>query len=148
MVSEVERIADGEERWQSIEAIGSFVIVLVVHTPGSKTTAMKSFGSFRLDSQRAKEVRRIAMRRLTAKQREEIEALAKLPDNQIDTSDIPEAIFTDRAVVGKFYRPIKKPVAIRLDADVLAWLRHFGPGYQSRINDILRREMAQSGKIK
>ena len=88
------------------------------------------------------------MKKLTAKQRAEIETLAKLPDSQIDTSDIPEATFTDQAVVGKFYRPIKKPVAIRLDADVLAWLRHFGPGYQSRINDILRREMTQSGKMK
>jgi uncharacterized protein (DUF4415 family) len=88
------------------------------------------------------------MKRLTAKQREEIETLAKLPDRQIDTSDIPEVTFTDQAVVGKFYRPIKKPIAIRLDADVLAWLRHFGPGYQSRINDILRREMTQSGKMK
>ena len=44
------------------------------------------------------------MKKLTAKQREEIETLVKLPDSQIDTSDIPEAIFTDQAVVGKFYR--------------------------------------------
>jgi len=88
------------------------------------------------------------MKKLTAKQRAEIRTLAKLPDSQIDTSDIPEATFTDQAFVGKFYRPIKKPVAIRLDADVLAWLRHSGPGYQSRINDILRREMIQSGKAR
>ena len=86
------------------------------------------------------------MKRLTAKQKSEIEALTKLPDSQIDTSDIPEVTFTDRAVAGKFYRPIKKPISVRLDADVLAWLKHFGPGYQSRINDILRREMLQSSK--
>jgi uncharacterized protein (DUF4415 family) len=86
------------------------------------------------------------MRKLTAKQKSEIEALTKLPDSQIDTSDIPEVTFTDQAVVGKFYRPIKKPISVRLDADVLAWLKHFGPGYQSRINDILRREMMQRGK--
>jgi uncharacterized protein (DUF4415 family) len=86
------------------------------------------------------------MKKLTAKQKSEIEALAHLPDSRIDTSDIPEVTFTDRAVVGKFYRPIKKPISVRLDADVLAWLKHFGPGYQRRINDILRREMIQNRK--
>ncbi|WP_321474906.1 BrnA antitoxin family protein [uncultured Paludibaculum sp.] len=86
------------------------------------------------------------MRKLTAKQKSEIEVLTKLPDDKINTSDIPEAVFTDQAVVGKFYRPIKKPISVRLDADVLAWLKHSGPGYQRRINDILRREMAQGNK--
>ncbi len=83
------------------------------------------------------------MRRMTAKQKAEIEALAKLPDDRIDTADIPEVNFTSRAMVGKFYRPIKKPISVRLDADVLDWLKHFGPGYQSRINLILRREMTR-----
>jgi uncharacterized protein (DUF4415 family) len=46
-----------------------------------------------------------------------------------------------RAVVGKFYRPIKKAVTIRLDADVLAWLKSQGTGYQTRINAFLRRAM-------
>ena len=86
------------------------------------------------------------MRKRTARQKSEIEALTKLPDNQIDTSDIPEVTFTDRALVGKFYRPIKKPISVRLDADVLAWLKHFGPGYQRRINEILRREMIENTK--
>lgn len=86
------------------------------------------------------------MRRLTGKRRAEIETLARLPDSEIDTSDIPEALFTGQAVVGRFYRPIKKPVSIRLDADVLAWLRRGGPGYQRRINEILRREMARGAK--
>lgn len=84
------------------------------------------------------------MKKLTAKQKLEIRNLTKLRDARIDTSDIPEVAFTSRAVVGKFYRPIKKPISVRLDADVLAWLKHFGPGYQSRINEILRREMTQS----
>jgi uncharacterized protein (DUF4415 family) len=86
------------------------------------------------------------MRKLTARQKSEITVLAKLPDNQIDTSDIPEASFTDRAIVGQFYRPVKKAISVRLDADVLDWLKRFGPGYQRRINDILRRAMVQSSK--
>ena len=81
------------------------------------------------------------MKKLTAKQKAEIDALVRLPDDQIDTSDIPVVRFTDKAVVGKFYRPLKKPISVRIDADVLAWLKKSGPGYQSRINEILRREM-------
>jgi uncharacterized protein (DUF4415 family) len=81
------------------------------------------------------------MNKLTAKQKAEIERLARMPDREIDTSDIPEVSFTSRAVVGRFYRPVKRAISVRLDADVLAWLKHSGPGYQSRINAILRREM-------
>ncbi len=43
--------------------------------------------------------------------------------------------------MGKFYRPIKKPVTIRVDADVLAWLKRQGSGYQTRINKLLREAM-------
>lgn len=71
----------------------------------------------------------------------ELAALAIMPDDQIDFSDIPETTDWSSAVVGKFYRPIKAPVTLRLDADVLAWLRSQGPGYQTRINSILRSEM-------
>jgi uncharacterized protein (DUF4415 family) len=45
------------------------------------------------------------------------------------------------AVVGKFYRPIKRPVTIRVDADVLAWLKRQGRGYQTRIKKLLREAM-------
>jgi uncharacterized protein (DUF4415 family) len=42
------------------------------------------------------------------------------------------------------YRPIKKPVTLRIDADVLAWFKKRGPGYQTRINQALRRVMLES----
>jgi len=71
----------------------------------------------------------------------ELEALVRLADEDIDTSDIPEITDWSKAVVGKFYRPIKNSITIRLDADVLAWLRQSGPGYQTRINALLRRAM-------
>jgi len=72
----------------------------------------------------------------------QIEALRRLPDDQIDTSDIPEVDLTKGEWVrGKFYRPIKKAISVRLDADVLAWLQSQGRGYQSRINTILRQQM-------
>ncbi len=78
---------------------------------------------------------------LTTKQKAEINALAIMPDHLIDTSDIPEFKFTGQTVMGKFYRPVKKAISVRVDTDVLAWLKELGPGYQSRINEILRREM-------
>ena len=45
----------------------------------------------------------------------------------------------------RLYKPIKKTVQIRLDADVLEWLKQTGPGYQTRANSILRQAMLQSG---
>jgi uncharacterized protein (DUF4415 family) len=43
--------------------------------------------------------------------------------------------------VGVLYRPIKKPVTLRLDADVIAWFKTSGRGYQTRINRALRKMM-------
>ena len=80
---------------------------------------------------------------LTKAQRAKLKALAARPDNEIDTSDIPE--MTDEqwkhARRGHFYRPRKHQITARVDADVLDWLKAQGKGYQSRINAILRREM-------
>lgn len=73
----------------------------------------------------------------------EIKALMQLRDEDIDTSDIPEVTDWSKAVVGKFYRPIKQPVTVRLDADIVAWLKSTGPGYQTRINALLRDSMLE-----
>ena len=80
---------------------------------------------------------------LTAKQKREIAAVAKMPDSEIDTSDIPElpASAWKDAVRGKLYRPVKKAVSLRLDADVIAWLKKDGEGYQTRANRLLRERM-------
>jgi len=91
------------------------------------------------------------MRKLTASQRnKELKALAALRDDQIDTSDIPE--LTDeqlsRAVRGLMYRPLKKPVTMRLDMDVIEWLKRQGPGYQTKANALLRQEMIRSYRKK
>jgi uncharacterized protein (DUF4415 family) len=43
------------------------------------------------------------------------------------------------AEVAELYRPLKKPVTLRLDADVLAWFKKQGRGYQTRINRALRK---------
>jgi uncharacterized protein (DUF4415 family) len=81
------------------------------------------------------------MKKPSRKQAKELAALAQLPDDKIDLSDAPELPDWSTAVVGKFYRPIKRPVTVRIDADVLAWLKRSGPGYQTRINALLRQAM-------
>jgi uncharacterized protein (DUF4415 family) len=48
--------------------------------------------------------------------------------------------------VGVLYRPIKKPVTLRLDADVIAWFKKSGRGYQTRINRALRKMMKDEVK--
>jgi uncharacterized protein (DUF4415 family) len=48
--------------------------------------------------------------------------------------------------VGVLYRPIKKPVTLRLDADVIAWFKKTGRGYQTRINRALRKMMEDEVK--
>ena len=46
----------------------------------------------------------------------------------------------------EFYRPMKSSTTVRIDADVLAWLKSQGKGYQTRINAILRDAMIKSNK--
>lgn len=80
---------------------------------------------------------------LTANRITELRRLAAGTDNDITTDDAPE--LTDaqwaNAVRGRFYRPVKQQVTARLDADVLAWLKAGGQGYQTRMNGILRKAM-------
>ncbi|MCG8460781.1 MAG: BrnA antitoxin family protein [Holophagales bacterium] len=68
----------------------------------------------------------------------ELQRLDSMEDGDIDYSDIPEldeAFFREAQVV---VPPGKKQLTIRLDSDVLSWLKSQGRGYQSRINAILR----------
>jgi uncharacterized protein (DUF4415 family) len=83
------------------------------------------------------------MKKLSSDLKKQVAALKKLRDEDIDTSDIPEITDWSRGIAGKFYRPIKKPVTVRVDADVLAWLKSSGKGYQTRINSLLREAMAR-----
>lgn len=85
------------------------------------------------------------MPKLTAEKRKALEKLARRPDSEIDLSDIPEIQrIPPDAVIGRFYRPRKTSVTIRLDSDVVAWLKATGEGYQTRINAYLRQLMRQS----
>jgi uncharacterized protein (DUF4415 family) len=95
-----------------------------------------------------RKIRRVSDQALTRRQKKELAALAALPDPQIDTSDIPELPrgAWKNAVRGRFYRPLKQAVSVRLDADVVAWLKQRGKGYQTRANSILRERMLADTK--
>jgi uncharacterized protein (DUF4415 family) len=81
--------------------------------------------------------------RLTAERKRRLEKLSRKSDNRIDASDIPELTekFWQSAVRNPFYRPVKQRLTLRLDADIIAWLRRQGRGYQTRANALLREAM-------
>ena len=87
------------------------------------------------------------MKKLTTsrKSRTDWKRVSTLRDDQIDFSDIPELtpeVFA-RAVVRRGLKPVprKAQLTIRVDGDVLEWYRSQGPGYQTRINALLRAYM-------
>lgn len=91
---------------------------------------------------------------LTEAQKAELARLAAMPDEEIDFSDIPplDEKFWANAQRGRFYRPIKKQVTVRLDADILDWFKAKQGGkrgYQTAINAALRevveRERRKAG---
>ena len=78
---------------------------------------------------------------------EQIRALEALPDDQIDTTDAPEILDWSDAMRGVFYRPVKKQITLRLDADIIAWFRAHardGRGYQTDINGALREHVQRT----
>lgn len=81
------------------------------------------------------------MRNLTKEQKRDIRAIAAKKHEDIDFSDAPPVLDWSSASIGKFYRPAKKPVTMRLDSDVIAWLKTEGRGYQTKANWLLRHAM-------
>ncbi len=84
------------------------------------------------------------MRKLTKTQKEDIKKLRAKRDEDIDFSDAPLVLDWSKAEIGKFYRPQKKPVTMRLDSDVIEWLKSEGRGYQTKANWLLRSAMIHS----
>lgn len=71
-----------------------------------------------------------------------------LTERTIDLTDpdAPEATEWNTAQRGKFYRPVKQQVTLRLDEDVLQWFKKQPGHYQSRINEVCREYMQQHDK--
>jgi uncharacterized protein (DUF4415 family) len=143
-----DRIEDGEPRWHAICIVGPVALLLIVHANP--------------DPQDEDRIRIIGARKATRREgssmrkgqsRAQLNQLAKigaLPDDQTDTVDIPEAPVENSAQArrGDFYRPVKQSVTIRLDADIIAWLKQHAPNgrYQTEINRILRQYVIATEK--
>ncbi len=76
---------------------------------------------------------------LTKRQQHVLDRLAAKPESEIDYSDIPP--LSEEQLAMAFRPQSKQLVAVRLDRDVLAWLKQYGTGYSTRINAILRAAM-------
>ncbi len=88
------------------------------------------------------------MKKLAAARRREIAAIAAKTDATIDFSEMPEVVDWTGAEVGRFYRPVKRPVTMRLDDDVIEWLKSYGRGYQTKANLLLRHAMEANRLIR
>lgn len=88
--------------------------------------------------------------KLTDDQRRQLEAIKKLPDDQIDFSDIPERVEGNGiSYVGLFPGPGgKTSVTIRLDDDIVDWFRKQGKGWQTKMNWVLRLYFSSHRKTK
>ena len=76
--------------------------------------------------------------------------LAAMTDEDIDFSDIPEVppeMFA-RGIVRRGLKPVirKKQLTLRVDGDVVEWYQRQGPGYQTRINSLLRAYMEEHAR--
>jgi len=85
---------------------------------------------------------------MTPARKRQLARLAARPEGEIDFTEIPplKESFWKNAVRNPFYRPLKQQLTVRLDADVVAWLRQQGKGYQTRLNQVLRAAMLEDIK--
>ena len=82
---------------------------------------------------------------ITPSQERELAKLAAMPDSEIDYSDIPQLTesFFKNAIRNPYCRQVTEQMTVSLDADVVAWLRKQGEGYQTRLNQVLRKVMLE-----
>ena len=78
---------------------------------------------------------------------EQVRVLEALPEDRIDLTDAPEVLDWSDARRGVFYRPVKRQITLRLDADIIAWFKAHARdrrGYQTDINGALRQHVQRS----
>lgn len=152
--SHQDRIEGGEQRWQTLGMADGVLLLLVAHTVLNHDDGKRS-ALFLHEWQRERSD--ATMRKKTVKttfnltnppplneqQRAEVAALQAMPGSGVDTSDIAELTpaFWQNAARNPFYKPTKTVTTVRVDSDVLLWLKSQGKGYQTRLNVILREAM-------
>jgi uncharacterized DUF497 family protein/uncharacterized protein (DUF4415 family) len=140
----------GEMRWQAVGIVGRVMVLVVVHTirEDDQDEIVRLISARRAtrrsDPVMSKVVRKtLAESPITRARKRKLARMAQKPDSEIDLSDIPplKESFWKNAIRNPFYRPVKQQLTVRLDADVVAWLRCQGRGYQTRLNNVLRKAM-------
>ena len=134
---------DGEMRYHALGYAGSDL--LVVHVDRSKRIG-KSFISSRHERRMLMSRERTPINlRKGIKISRETRRLYIEQDRGIDKDPDARSLSPEKWAQAmrreEFFRPIKKLTSVRIDADVLAWLRSKGDGHLSRINEILRERM-------
>ena len=133
-VSRLDFHPDGD-RWQTVGVVGPAAL-FVVHTwPEPDPELGEEIG--RIISARKGESMKKGNSKPPLERSAELEALAALPEDKINTRDIPEQDDWSGARRGLFFRPVKTQLTLRLDADVIAWFKSHAPngeGYQTSIN--------------
>ena len=142
--SRIDRIVDGEERWQTFGRVGESTLLLVAHTwnDDGGTESIRI-----ISARRATKAERKIYENLLKSVLKELARLAGKSDCDIDLTDIPVTTAQDwvGGVRGRFYRPTKQQLSLRIDKDILEWIKGDQPkGYHSRINGILRSAMLSS----
>jgi uncharacterized protein (DUF4415 family) len=130
--------SEQEERWITIASVAS-VASFWLCIRFVKQTVMRPFALSRREQ--PDPMRGRLMRKLTKVQKRDIAAIAAKTNADIDFSDVAPVPDWNAAEMGKFYRPAKKPVTMRLDLDVIEWLKADGRGYQTKANWLLRSAM-------
>ena len=77
----------------------------------------------------------------TKKQKTETRKQASITYWEAHAFTLPDTVDWNKAIVDKYYRPVKKQITLRLDADTLEWFKTQDGKYQTRINQVLRRYM-------
>lgn len=115
-------------------------------THGHKKNSAGSSARGRRPLQREQLTKRGNPEPLTQKLRAELDTLAKMPEAQIDTTEMPPTADWSKGVRGAFYRPVKRPLSLRIDADVVDWFQGQGEGYQTKMNAVLREYVSRQRK--
>ena len=138
-----DRVVDGEQRWHAIGEVLTAVL-RYVSADRRKKMARKSSASSRRGKRVSVSAEPIWNKPLSKRQEGVLKGISQRQaagdDSEIDFSDIPE-LSEEQLRSGR--RPAKRLVAVRLDPDVLEWLKQYGEGYSSRINNILRAVMSR-----
>lgn len=141
-VSRQDRFENGEARWQTIGKLGDTMLILLVsHTVNEVDDYEEHIRIISHAEPLA--LKGKSMNKVPKALRAEVAKLLAKPESEISFADVPETQTTDWAGAqrGRLYRPIKKQLTVRIDADVIEWLKADGVGYQSRLNQILRDAM-------